>query len=84
MPPPPSPLISSNQPPAPLSTREHEFLKLLSTGKLYKEIQDKMNVSHGVLRKIQKSCYRKLESQNRTEASNAWRLGNYDWAGPQL
>lgn len=59
-----------------LDLREEKFVRLLAEGKLYKEICDCMGVSAGVLRRLQRRAYRKLGAQNRTEATNRWRVIN--------
>jgi DNA-binding NarL/FixJ family response regulator len=55
-----------------LDEREQCLLRHLAQGLLYKEIEDRMKISHSVLRRLQKRVYRKLHAANRTEAINRW------------
>jgi len=56
-----------------LNHREEELLACLDTGLLYKEIEERLHLSHTALRKCQHRLYVKLRAQNRTEALNHWR-----------
>jgi LuxR family maltose regulon positive regulatory protein len=56
-----------------LSYREEEVLACLGEGLLYKEIAERLHLSHTALRKCQHRLYVKLGAQNRTEALNHWR-----------
>jgi DNA-binding NarL/FixJ family response regulator len=73
-------VISSFQKPASishqaiLSVRENEVLMLLSKGLLYKEIADRMGVSHETVKKHLKNIYQKLHVNNKIEALNKFRL----------
>jgi DNA-binding NarL/FixJ family response regulator len=51
-----------------LSVREKEVLELLAKGLLYKEIADKLGVSHETVKKHLKNIYQKLHVQNKIEA----------------
>ena len=53
-----------------LSDRENEVLQLLADGLLYKEIADRLYISHGTVRQHIHNIYEKLHVQNRTEAIN--------------
>jgi len=57
-----------------LSNREIEVLELLSTGLLYKEIAEKLGVTHETIKKHLKNIYQKLHVQNKIEALNKFRL----------
>jgi NarL family two-component system response regulator LiaR len=57
-----------------LSSREREVLELLSKGLLYKEIAEKLGVSHETVKKHLKNIYQKLHVQNKIEALNKFRL----------
>ncbi len=57
-----------------LSIREKEVLELLSKGLLYKEIADKLGVTHETVKKHLKNIYQKLHVQNKIEALNKFRL----------
>jgi DNA-binding NarL/FixJ family response regulator len=65
---------ASIDPQAVLSVRENEVLVLLSKGLLYKEIADKMGVSHETVKKHLKNIYQKLHVNNKIEALNKFRL----------
>jgi DNA-binding NarL/FixJ family response regulator len=73
-------VISSFQKPtsfasqAVLSVRENEVLVLLSKGLLYKEIADRLGVSHETVKKHLKNIYQKLHVNNKIEALNKFRL----------
>jgi len=73
-------VISSFQKPvvndesAVLSSREREVLELLSKGLLYKEIAERLGVSHETVKKHLKNIYQKLHVQNKIEALNKFRL----------
>ena len=53
-----------------LSKREKEILEMLSTGLLYKEISEKLNISAETVRKHVYHVYEKLHVSNRIEAVN--------------
>jgi DNA-binding NarL/FixJ family response regulator len=53
-----------------LTDRENEVLNLLAAGLLYKEIADRLQISHGTVRQHIHNIYKKLHVQNRTEAIN--------------
>ncbi|HEX2683229.1 MAG TPA: response regulator transcription factor [Ferruginibacter sp.] len=55
-----------------LSRRENEILEMLSTGLLYKEISDKLNISSETVRKHVYHIYEKLHVSNRIEAVNKY------------
>lgn len=57
-----------------LSSREREVLELLSKGLLYKEIAEKLGVSHETVKKHLKNIYQKLHVQNKIEALNKFKL----------
>jgi DNA-binding NarL/FixJ family response regulator len=57
-----------------LSVREKEVLEFLSRGLLYKEIADKMGISHETVKKHLTNIYQKLHVQNKIEALNKFRL----------
>jgi NarL family two-component system response regulator LiaR len=57
-----------------LSTREKEVLELLSKGLLYKEIAEKLGITHETVKKHLKNIYQKLHVQNKIEAINKFRL----------
>jgi two-component system, NarL family, response regulator LiaR len=57
-----------------LSQREKEVLELLSKGLLYKEIAEKMGVTHETVKKHLKNIYQKLHVQNKIEALNKFKL----------
>lgn len=57
-----------------LSIREKEVLELLAKGLIYKEIADKMGVSHETVKKHLKNIYQKLHVQNKIEALKKMRL----------
>jgi DNA-binding NarL/FixJ family response regulator len=56
-----------------LSIREKEVLELLSKGLLYKEIADKLGITHETVKKHLKNIYQKLHVQNKIEALNKFR-----------
>ena len=56
-----------------LSIREKEVLELLAKGLLYKEIADKLGVTHETVKKHLKNIYQKLHLQNKIEALNKFR-----------
>lgn len=56
-----------------LSLREKEVLELLSKGLLYKEIAEKLGVTHETIKKHLKNIYQKLHVQNKIEALNKFR-----------
>jgi DNA-binding NarL/FixJ family response regulator len=53
---------------ATLTTREQEILALLATGRLYKEIGDRLGISLSTVRGHLHKVYAKLHVQSRTEA----------------
>ena len=55
-----------------LSDRENEVLELLSGGLLYKEIAEKLFITHGTVRQHIHNIYEKLHVNNRTEAVNKY------------
>lgn len=55
-----------------LSNRENEVLELLADGLLYKEIAEKLFISHGTVRQHIHNIYEKLHVNNRTEAVNKY------------
>lgn len=55
-----------------LSKRENEILEMLSTGLLYKEISDKINITTETVRKHVYHIYEKLHVTNRVEAVNKY------------
>ncbi len=57
-----------------LSIREKEVLELLSKGLLYKEIADRLGVTHETVKKHLKNIYQKLHVQNKIEALNKFKL----------
>lgn len=52
-----------------LTPREREILELLSTGCLYKQIGDRLNISFSTVRAHLRNIYEKLHVQSRTEAA---------------
>lgn len=57
-----------------LTEREKEVLRYLAKGLLYKEIAEKMEVTHETVKKHLKNIYQKLHVQNKIEALNKFRL----------
>jgi DNA-binding NarL/FixJ family response regulator len=55
-----------------LSDRENEVLELLAGGLLYKEIAEKLFITHGTVRQHIHNIYEKLHVSNRTEAVNKY------------
>ena len=55
-----------------LTPKENELLVFLSTGLYYKEIGDRMNIGINAVKKHCGNIYRKLQVNNRTEASNIY------------
>lgn len=55
-----------------LSNRENEVLELLADGLLYKEIAERLFISHGTVRQHIHNIYEKLHVSNRTEAVNKY------------
>lgn len=53
-----------------LTDRENQVLQLLADGLLYKEIADRLFISHGTVRQHIHNIYEKLHVSNRTEAVN--------------
>ncbi len=56
-----------------LSEREHEVLQQLSQGLIYKEIGEKLFISHETVKQHIKHIYQKLHVQNKVEALNKLR-----------
>ena len=56
-----------------LSTREHEVLNQVAEGLIYKEIGEKLFISHETVKKHLKNIYQKLHVQNKIEAVNKMR-----------
>jgi DNA-binding NarL/FixJ family response regulator len=52
-----------------LTNREHEILKLLAKGFMYKEIADHLSISMSTVRTHISAVYQKLHVQSRTEAA---------------
>jgi RNA polymerase sigma factor (sigma-70 family) len=57
-----------------LTPKEKEVLELLSKGLLYKEIAERLGVTHETVKKHLKNIYQKLHVQNKIEALNKFRL----------
>jgi len=57
-----------------LSSREKEVLELLSKGLMYKEIAERLGVTHETVKKHLKNIYQKLHVQNKIEALNKFKL----------
>ena len=57
-----------------LSQREKEVLELLAKGFMYKEIADRLDVTHETVKKHLKNIYQKLHVQNKIEALNKFKL----------
>ncbi|HVT85769.1 MAG TPA: response regulator transcription factor [Chitinophagaceae bacterium] len=55
-----------------LSDRENEVLELLAGGLLYKEIAERLFITHGTVRQHIHNIYEKLHVNNRTEAVNKY------------
>jgi DNA-binding NarL/FixJ family response regulator len=53
----------------PLTGREKQVLQELATGKMYKEIADRYEISIDTVKKHCKNIYRKLPVRNRAEAA---------------
>jgi len=56
-----------------LSTREQEVLNRVAEGLIYKEIGEKLFISHETVKKHLKNIYQKLHVQNKIEAVNKMR-----------
>lgn len=56
-----------------LSMREKEVLDLIAKGLLYKEIANRMGVTHETVKKHLKNIYQKLHVQNKIEALNKYK-----------
>ncbi len=56
-----------------LSEREHEVLQELAQGLIYKEIGEKLFISHETVKQHIKHIYQKLHVQNKIEALNRLR-----------
>lgn len=57
-----------------ITPREKEVLHFLSKGLTYKEMSERMDVSHETVKKHLKNIYRKLRVQNKIEALNRVKL----------
>lgn len=55
-----------------LSERELEVLSLIANGQFYKEIATTLNLTTGTIKQHIHRIYKKLQVQNRTEATNAF------------
>ena len=55
-----------------LTPRENEILELLATGKMNKEVADKLQISSGTVRKHIQHIYEKLHVNTRVEAVNVY------------
>jgi DNA-binding NarL/FixJ family response regulator len=55
-----------------LSDRENTVLQLLADGLLYKEIAERLYITHGTVRQHIHNIYEKLHVHNRTEAVNKY------------
>jgi DNA-binding NarL/FixJ family response regulator len=53
-----------------LTDREKEILEFVSTGMMYKEIADKLFITHDTVKTHMRNIYHKLHVQNRVEAIN--------------
>ena len=56
-----------------LSEREHEVLKLMCDGLLYKQIADRLFISSNTVKNHLKSIYKKLHVHNKIEAINKYK-----------
>ncbi|HKB45988.1 MAG TPA: helix-turn-helix transcriptional regulator, partial [Chitinophagaceae bacterium] len=56
-----------------LSTREQEVLNRVAEGLIYKEIGERLFISHETVKKHLKNIYQKLHVQNKIEAVNKMR-----------
>lgn len=56
-----------------LNTREDIILSCLAEGLLYKEIEDRLQITSALMKKLQKRIFKKLHARNRTEAVTAWK-----------
>jgi DNA-binding NarL/FixJ family response regulator len=54
-------------------SREEEVLRCMEDGMLYKEIEDRLHLTHSKLRKLQQRIFRKWHAQNSREAVRNWR-----------
>jgi DNA-binding NarL/FixJ family response regulator len=55
-----------------LTKREHELLALLAQGLAYKQIADRLEISHRTVQSHLYTVYKKLHVQSRTEATNKY------------
>ncbi len=55
-----------------LNEREQQLLACFAEGLLYKEAEERLRLSHWVLRKVQHRLYEKLHVTNRVEALKRW------------
>jgi DNA-binding CsgD family transcriptional regulator len=56
-----------------LSDREHDVLQQLAQGLIYKEIGERLYISHETVKQHIKHIYQKLHVQNKIEALNRLR-----------
>ena len=56
-----------------LTTREEQVMAGLAEGLLYKEVADRLQLSHAAVKRLQHHAFLKLQAHNRTEAVNSWR-----------
>lgn len=56
-----------------LTDREKEILELASTGKMYKEIGEALDITHETVKRHMKNIYQKLHVQNKIEAINKFK-----------
>ena len=54
--------------PSPLTEREHEVVKLLASGKTYKQVANALQVSQSTIRNHLHNVYHKLEVVDRAQA----------------
>ncbi|MEO7984622.1 MAG: response regulator transcription factor [Bacteroidota bacterium] len=57
-----------------LTAREKEILELAARGLIYKEIAERLSISHETVKKHLKNIYNKMHVQNRIEAINKFNL----------
>jgi two-component system, NarL family, nitrate/nitrite response regulator NarL len=63
-----------------LNEREQKVLGCLAKGRTYKEIQDDLNLSNALVKKVQHHAFVKLHANNRTEAVTKWLAGYWTHA----
>ncbi|MGO9203220.1 MAG: LuxR C-terminal-related transcriptional regulator [Limisphaerales bacterium] len=56
-----------------LSEREERVVQLLESGMVYKEIEDRLHLSHSLVNKLSRRIFKKLDARSRAEAVNHWR-----------